>query len=255
MAGIAISDRVKATLEAAEVGFSGARPEGVRFSFLSRQNLQQSQSLLNFEPEALELDRRLRAKFDFIPIHWFKIGLRKNELSIYWTIHPANTYPITTLRLFLRKYGAETDGLEETLKPALEQPGSTAGVALKGKAPRVFCKFPHHLLPVVLEHGLQNGWIQGEERALYLSWQERLSPKDDSSLWISLDGFTRRSAVDFEDVSPEGIALPPLEGVMKIPYLKVRLDSIKTFWPYAELTAELKSRVSLLLQERTPGLI
>jgi hypothetical protein len=200
-----------AWLAGAELSLAVGRPERVGLSLFSTDTAAFSAfcDQIALPPAAREEEERLRALFDLVPRHWLKLHYLAGErtgFSQYFTIHGRNGYPITTLRLFARQYGArEAAGLEALLRPALEREDTTWFVTLKrvqqAAEPRISCRLPRVALPELMATVVVEGYVDPRRADQYLAWDRRLETGDD--LYVTFDPLRQElCCLDFEDPHP-----------------------------------------------------
>jgi len=183
-------------------------------------------------PQLSDCEARLRGRFDLVPRRWVKVqgDGPSRRFSQYFQVIPRDSYPITTLRLFLRTFGvADVSGLEGLLRPALERDDTVWGLVLKhgagGAAPRLSLRTDRRLLPDLLQRQVAAHRLAPQLGAEY----ERLAlavPGDDVA-YLSFDpGTANAYALDFEHV-PSG-TVPGADTVFPQPlvlrYAKCRLS-------------------------------
>lgn len=173
--------------------------------------------------------------------------------GLNYEIPGANYYPISTLRVFLKRYGSAPARLEKALGPALEVPESRWGLTLDCTSdvprPSVFGRLPWELLATV-------GMALSPE-TFGETWQQvaRYPP----SSWVYLS-YQPESAepvgVDLEDLPLEHLDLPwsrwpPLPEPMTCAYAKCRGRSWAAYLPWPAFAAWWKPEHSRAAQERT----
>jgi hypothetical protein len=225
-----------AWLADAELSVAVGDPDRVGLSFFSND----ADAFAAFtERIGLPADARadaaqLRARFDLLPRHWVKLRWRagvRAGWSEYFTIQEHNVYPITTLRLFVRRYGvADTSRLEPALAPALEREDTRWVVSVRradgAPVPRLSARVPRPVLRELATTLVAAGFVDRDRAARYLEHDVRLRAGD--AAWITLDAATHTlCGVDFED--PDAGSLPDgwrdATGANAAPprYLKCRL--------------------------------
>lgn len=154
-------------------------------------------------PRVAELARRLSGEFDVVPGHWMRLRLEQGQVTgwaLNYEIPPWNRYPISTLRVFLRRYSQAVPGLEAALAAALEREDTRWGFSLDLDGPgRIFGRIPWNLLePVALALDPEGARVSldacariGASPWCYLSYQPG-SPL----------------GIDLEDVPLESLPLP-----------------------------------------------
>jgi hypothetical protein len=177
----------------------------------------------------------LRGRFDLLPRRWVKLRYRAGErigCSQYFAIHERNVYPVTTLRLFARRFGVrDVARLEPALAPALERDDTQwiASVRRTGAtaAPRFSCRVPRTALRALVTTLAAQRFVDSARAARYLDWNDRLRAGD--AAWVTTDPLAADlCGLDFEEPDPgslpggwretAGSAAPPR-------YLKCRLRS------------------------------
>lgn len=155
---------------------------------------------------------QLRARFDLLPRHWVKLRWRAGARagwSEYFAIDERNVYPITTLRLFVRRYGiADTARLEPALAPALEQEDTRWVVSIRRTdgppVPRLSARVPRAVLPGLMTTLVAAGFVDRGRAARYLEHDASMHAGD--AAWITLDAGTHTlCGIDFEDPVPSGL--------------------------------------------------
>ena len=224
--------------EPAEICLYAGRPEkvGLRFMFLDWRDVEALAAAADLPREILDDEKIIRKKFDLTRGHWIKIGYvdgRPRVYSQYFAIAPGHHYPISTLRLFLKMYGASgAHLLEELLAPGLNDPGSIWNLALKrdadGAHPRIYGRVRRSVLGALLERAVSTGLISSTHREAQLEWDGKI--RAGRLVYYSVDpGTPGGMAVDYEELpaallpfSPElfQAGLPP---DFKLPYLKCRI--------------------------------
>lgn len=212
----------------AELSLTVGRPERVGLSFFSTDRAAYA-AFCTSQGVPLDDDVRLRGRFDLAPRHWLKLHYVGGECvgwSQYFAIHERNAYPITTLRLFARQYGAQDVArLEPTLLAALEHEESSWIVTVKRGEPRISCRMPRVLLPSLMRAAVAEAYLDPARADAYLECDGRLHAGSD--VWVTMNPAGRSvGCLDFEDV--ETRSLPAgWEQVAAVPprYLKCRLHS------------------------------
>lgn len=194
---------------------------------------------LDLPAELLDLAAEMQQRFDLVPGHWLRLGLEEGRIRRYalnYEVPPQNHYPISTLRVFLRRYGCRPPAhLERALAPALELPDSRWGVTLEltaeGPRPRLFGRIPRALLEEV---GLE---LAGP---LLLPLLERLQAFPGSP-WCYLSfapNHPELLSVDLEDLPLESLDLPLAQWparpeALLCPYVKFRGQQTTAYlaWP------------------------
>jgi hypothetical protein len=198
-------------LAGAEWSLTVGRPERLGLSFFSTDAAAFNAFCdgIALPPAAREAEERLRARFDLLPRHWLKLHYLAGQragLSQYFTIHGRNRYPITTLRLFARQYGArEAAGLEALLRPALERDDTTWLITLKrgeqAAEPRISCRLPRAALPALMATVVVETYLDSQRAEHYLAWDRRLEAGD--HLYVTFDPLRRElGCLDFEAPGP-----------------------------------------------------
>lgn len=158
--------------------------------------------------EVAATDHALRERFDLVPRWWFKLSYRDGQrvgLSQYFLID-RRPYPISTLRVFCRRYGAPVENLEAMLRPALDDPESSWGLALKygdgSPRPRVFTRVARTRLPSLLV-SLRNHRVLAAPAVEHYRLADRRCGGGEW-VWLSLDpGLDHGVSVDFEGTPAE----------------------------------------------------
>jgi hypothetical protein len=184
--------------------------------------------------EARRDEERLRATFDLLPRRWVKLhycGGERVGSSQYFQLHPRNPHPITTLRLFLRRYGGDAGGIAELLRPALEREETAWLLVLKRIAaprPRLVCRVHRSILPELMLSLARSGHLEEAVADEYLRWEARL--QGEPHVYVSIDpGLPGSCATDYEAVRPDCLppaasrAAEPLAGNRAARYLKCRI--------------------------------
>jgi hypothetical protein len=182
----------------------------------------------------------LRGTFDLVPRHWIKrdfISGKPAGLSQYFTVHPRVNYPITTLRLFLRRHGCpDVAAIEPMLTPSLERQDSQWFLILKrGQAPhpRIACRMVRSLLPDILDRLIAVGFLDHARAQAYSDWNSRL--RAGPFVYLSIDpNRPGACSLDFESVHPASLPdrwteLQRQMGWPSLPrYLKCRIPTGST---------------------------
>lgn len=198
-------------LRDAELSFS--RHDGERLGLQTR--LDSAEELAAFL-ERFSLDRRpfvdadadVRSRFQVSPFRWAKIGFRGGtavEASQYFLVDPSCHHPISTLRVFARRFGqGHAPILETVLHPALDAPDTRWGLATKPspvpdrRQAVAFCTIPRPCLTAVLERLAGHGLVPTSRAARLLEATGRLAGRPRVFLTVDLAD-PSRIAVDVEE--------------------------------------------------------
>jgi hypothetical protein len=223
-------------LAEAELSLCPAVPERVGLSFFSTDPRAFTAFCeeCGLPPAARRDEERLRAEFDLAPRHWVKLhycGIERVGSSQYFQLHPRNQRPITTLRLFLRRYGGDPGGLAEMLQPALEREDTSWLLVLKREAtprPRLVCRVPRTVLPDLMLCLARSGHLEEAVAHQYLRWDARLRAKP--HVYVSIDpGLPGSCSTDYEDVPSDCLPPAPSQAASQLPgspaprYVKCRI--------------------------------
>jgi len=222
----------------AELSASPERPDGVGLSLYQFDRFEYEVFAPSLPRALVELDTRMRERFDLDPRHWTKLNLVGGEVvgtSQYWTVDPSLVHPIATLRVGLRQIGGpETpvNRIEPAFGPALDRPDSLFALIAKWDDERARARISCRIavegvtgLLAALEH---SEFLTSDQRRGYESLLARFAPT--SPVFVSLDPAVSGSVVvDFEDVADERIPEacqdlwrnPPPEAGHR--YLKARI--------------------------------
>jgi hypothetical protein len=201
----------------------------------------------------------LREHFDLIPRYWIKrqLGKRRISFSQYFTIHPRNSYPITTIRLFLKRYAADFNNrLDAALEPVLEATQTTWYLILKELGfsrpiPRICCRIQTHNLPALLTALVNEQYVANDIAEAYRRWNECLQPAE--AVYVSLDPIGGKLALDWEKLDNGGLPAGLEQVAVRIGgyeprYLKCRINNINNepewigYWPVIGLEASRVER-------------
>lgn len=226
----------------AEVALSSDSPHrlGVRLFFEQIDSLE----CLDVPVGLVHLARELQQGFNLVPGHWLRVVVEGGEvvrLALNYEIPGPNYYPISTLRVFLRRYGCPPPPqLEQALKPALELPETRWGFSLDwgqqgGTRPRIFGRVPFSLLAPVCEA------LVGASLDSLLEALSRFPP----SPWCYLTFSPSESqvlSVDLEEISLQQLDLPlsdwpRLPEPMLCPYAKFRNGRQTAYLPWPAFAA------------------
>ncbi|MBS2036204.1 methyltransferase domain-containing protein [bacterium] len=225
----------------AEVGLSYECPRrlGLRLFFEQLSELE----CLGLPEGLLALAFELQKRFDLVPGHWLRLGIDEGQvtrLALNYEVPPQNHYPISTLRVFLRRYGsAPPVHLESALRPALEIPDSRWGLTVDWNEgvvkPRIFGRIPYELLQQVGQ-----ALIGDTVRPLL----EELAPFP-ASPWCYLSFSPAASelfSIDLEQVPLQLLNLPlaswpALPEPMLCPYAKFRGGRQTAYLPWPAFAA------------------
>ena len=242
-----------AWLTAAEFSLSPAAPTQCGLSlFLDRtDDLRTLLSLAGVTPTpVLEAEQWLRGTLGAGLRHWLKLSYHEGHLagwSQYAHLRPEVTDPLTSLRIFQRRYGTrEAAGmLADLLAPARGRPDVIWGVALKhdrgSVSPRHLCGVPRELLAPLLEACVAEGVLRQDDADTHGSWATRLGAE---RLFIGLNLDRPALAIDHHRIpwpaSP--VARDALPANLNSPtvgeWLKCRLVDGEPRWTiYAPLAA------------------
>lgn len=245
----------------AEVSFSQHDPQ--RLGFQTRletaAELQAFLQEMGLDPGPfLAADEQVRDRFLVSPFRWAKVGFRGLEAvdaSQYWLVDPAAHYPITTLRVFARRFGTgPSPALEEVLRPALEDRSTRWGLALKpgagARRASGFCSLPNSCLGAVLDRLAGEGLLPREQAAHLGSFVAGCKGRPEPFLTVDLAD-PSSLAVDVEDpacLEPVGEWLASLaDGPPR--YLKCRPAGAELHWtayfPWLELAPRHSREESL----------
>ncbi len=226
-----------------EVQLGADGPQGFRLLF---PDLEQLSELA--PPRLVELAREVTARFDLVPGHWLKLGLG-GRCALNYEVPPFNHYPITTLRMFLRRYGQVWPGLERALAPALEQQDSRWGVTLEltadGPRPRLFGRFSRTLLEGVVEALIAIGLADASARPAVTACSRMAG-----SPFCYLSLAPGSLGVDLEELPIEDLGLPldswpKLPEPLVCPYAKFRQGGWTAYLPWPAYAAWWKPTHSL----------
>ena len=194
---------------------------------------------LELPAELLRLAAEMQQHFELVPGHWLRLGLQNGQIGRYalnYEIPPQNRYPISTLRVFLRRYGCRPPAqLELALAPALELLDSRWGLTLEltpeGPRPRLFGRMPRALLKKV------GGNLAGPSFAPLLQRTQAFS----GSPWCYLSfapDHPELLSIDLEEIPLEALNLPVAEWpsrpeALLCPYAKFRGQQTTAYlaWP------------------------
>jgi ubiquinone/menaquinone biosynthesis C-methylase UbiE len=208
------------------LGKTGPQDLGLRLYAPDLEGLRELVGRLALPARLTELAQEIEARFELVPGHWVRLGTaagRPHRFALNYEVPPWNVYPISTLRVFLRRYGASPSGLERALAPALELEDARWGVTLEVKdelRPRFFGRFPRTLLePIAV------ALVGAEARATI----EECSGRGGSSwCYLSLEpGRPGSLGVDLENLPLAELGLPldtwpALPEPLVCPYAKCR---------------------------------
>lgn len=195
------------------------------------QQLQELSGQLDWPPKLTTLAAQITSQLDLVPGTW--IRFRDEDFALNFEIPPHNPYPITTLRVFLRKMGATIpNDLEKALQPALTQKGARWGLTMDlEKGPSLFTRVPRTLLETWPEELISHKLA--DPTALPLT-RRCLAMQAAPDCYVSLLPF----AVDLEQVPLQHLGLPlqawpPTPEPLVCPYAKCTADGWQAYldWP------------------------
>ena len=231
----------------AEVRLDSSAALQFRVFAADREQLRRLADKLSWPDRLTTLAIQISEQFDLVPGYWVRIG--SNGLALNFEIPPYNRYPITTLRVFLRKMGREvTKGLEEALNPALDEPGSRWGITMDlDRGPSIFCRVPRVLLDSWLERLVSFGLADDTARSMV----SRCRPMAGSPhCYVSLMPF----GLDLEKISLADLGLPlnqwpPLPEPLVCPYIKCTVDGWQAYLDWPAFAAWWKPKYSRAADE------
>lgn len=223
-----------AWLAAAEASLTQGKPGylGLSFFFLSDAEARRFVKAVPASRPLTEPEGEVRASFHVVPRRWYKLAVqdgRIDGLSQYWQIDPAVTYPITTIRLFLRKYGAEPPPeLEKRLEPYLRRRRQPWILGLKHRArtttPRVSLRVDQDQLPDALTRMAALRYLPAELQGAY--YQACQGAGNTEPFYITFGpGQSDDFSIDFSNIPASAIPLidPCVATDAAWRYAKVRI--------------------------------
>jgi hypothetical protein len=233
--------RLDSPVHQAEASLHPGRPSrlGLRLLFPGEEGWRACAAELGLPSTSLDLDARLREHFELVPDVWLRLrfdGPRLSAFSLNYVVMPHLRYPVTTLRLALRRSGLPPQfDVEPLLAVVLRETGTQWGFSLRWEDEsiaegRIFGRFPRSMLGQVLESLRAGSYMDDNAARLYAEWDARVVA--DRSVYLSLDPRRAgRLSVDFERVpthrlppdlwQPAVVEPPPFASLA---YLKCRLD-------------------------------
>lgn len=229
----------------AEVRLDRETPErlGLRLYFADREGLADLVSRCSLPGGLLDCADEIATRFDVVPGHWLRLRIEDGEIvatGLNYEVPAQVHYPISTLRVFLRRYGTVTpQGMEAALAPALQRRDTRWGLTLdveSGK-PSLFARIPRSLLDPVAR-ALVGSNAETTLSAIapvagspwcYISWQP--------------DSPGQRFGVDLENVPLSAVPLsgssawPELPEPLITAYAKCRSGQWAVYLPWPAVAA------------------
>ncbi len=236
------------------LGKTGPGNLGLRLYAPDLASLRELVGRLALPARLVELAEEMEARFELVPGHWVRLGLAggiPQRFALNYEVPPYNAYPISTLRVFLRRFGASPEGLERALAPALELDESRWGVTLEVRddlRPRFFGRFPRTLLEPVAE-----ALVGAEARATV---KECSRKGGSSSCYLSLEpGRPDSLGIDLENLPLQELGLPldswPVQPEPLVcPYAKCRGTEWSAYLSWAAFSAWWRPPHSLASESR-----
>ena len=250
----------------AEVSGTPHAPDkaGMSFFFEIDAEWQAFQRVFALPTAAIAHEDALRAAFRFVPRRWVKLHYIRQKLtgfSQYLIVDPALRYPITTLRLALKRSGvSDVKFIEAAFRPALERDDCLWAVILKSHLdgsfqPRLSIRARRELLPQLLANLVQAGRLAEDIAAGFKAVDSAMGAGDLCYLSIDLNEIGSAS-VDYSDVAEASV--PPEVAAMTLPrYLKCQFKLGQAapvwFWYAPAVSLMTVENVDFLRQWRQGG--
>lgn len=215
----------------AEISGTPLAPDKAGLSFFFEQEAEWDAFLRVFAlpTAAIAHENALRGAFRFVPRRWAKLHFLRQRLtgySQYLIVDPTLSYPITTLRLALKRSGAlDVKFIESAFRLALERDDCLWAVILKSNTdgsfqPRLSVRVGRALLPPLLGNLVEAGQLAEDMAAGFKAVDRAMSASDMCYLNMDLNEMGSVS-VDYSDVAAASV--PPEMGEAPLPrYLKCR---------------------------------
>lgn len=242
-------------LVSAEVNRTPAAPRKSAVSFFFEHPAEWAafRRIMELPEKAITQEDQLRSDFDFVPRRWVKLHYNGADwvgISQYLVINPGVNYPITSLRVALRRCGApDVRFIERAFQPALQSEDSLWAVILKQEdikkdvvaRPRLSCYVDRAIVPGILDTLVKSEWLSAELGARYQDMNERIVAGD--QIYLSLDLLEKNAvSLDFEDVVPGSVPpeiRPDMPRYLKCRFLPGRPEPVWSW--YAPLITSLSA--------------